>query len=74
VGDFLPYYVDVLGYLGAMPDQSRHLLVGPHPQYETGERVGGRLPYSLPIAYKTDQGTWPGFTMESMLSQVLAGR
>jgi hypothetical protein len=70
VGDFLPYYVDVLGYLGAMPDQSRHLLIGPHPQYETGERVGGRLPYSLPIGYPGRDG----YTMESMLAQVLAGR
>lgn len=70
VGDFLPYYVDVLGYLGAMPDQSRQLLIGPHPQYETGERIGGRLPYSLPIAYPGRNG----YTMESMLQQVLAGR
>ena len=70
VGDFLPYYVDVLGYLGAMPDGTRHLLVGPHPQYETGERVGGRLPYSMQIAYPGRQG----YTMETMLAQVLAGR
>ena len=70
VGNFLPYYVDILGYLGAMPDGTRHLLVGPHPQYETGERVGGRLPYSMPIGYAGS----PGYTMESMLAQVLAGR
>jgi hypothetical protein len=70
VGDFLPYYVDVLGYLGAMQDGTRHLLIGPHPQYETGERVGGRLPYSMPIAYPGRQG----WTMETMLAQVLAGR
>lgn len=70
VGDYLPYYVDVLGYLGALPDGSRHLLIGPHPQYETGERVGGRLPYSVPIGYPGR----PGYTVESMLAQVLAGR
>lgn len=70
VGNFLPYYVDVLGYLGAMPDGTRHLLVGPHPQYETGERVGGKLPYSLQIGYEN----MPGYTMETMLAQVLAGR
>lgn len=70
VGNFLPYYVDVLGYLGAMPDGTRHLLVGPHPQYETGERVGGRLPYSLQIGYEG----FPGYSMETMLAQVLAGR
>lgn len=70
VSNFLPYYVDVFGHLGAMPDQSRWLLIGPHPQYETGERVGGRLPYQLPIAYPGRDG----YTMESMLAQVLAGR
>ncbi len=70
VGNFLPYYVDILGHLGAFPDQSRHLLIGPHPSYETGERVGGRLPYSLPIGYPGRDG----YTMESMLAQVLAGR
>lgn len=70
VGNFLPYYVDLLGYLGAMPDESRWLLIGPHPNYETGERVGGRLPGQMPIAYPGRQG----YSMESMLAQVLAGR
>jgi hypothetical protein len=76
VSDFLPYYVDLLGYLGAMQDNTRHLLIGPHPQYETGERVGGRLPFSMPIGYD-DPATrihFEGFTMETMLAQVLAGR
>jgi AAA domain len=67
--DFLPYYVDILGYLGANADNSRHLLIGPHPQYETGERVGGRLPYSMQIGYPGR----PGYTLESMIRQVLAG-
>jgi hypothetical protein len=70
VGNFLPYYVDILGHLSAQPDESRWLLIGPHPQYETGERVGGRLPYQLPIGYPGHDG----YTMESMLAQVLAGR
>lgn len=69
VGDFLPYYVDVLGYLGATPDGRRDLLIGPHPQYETGERVGGRLPYALQVGYPGR----PGYTVETMLRQVLAG-
>jgi hypothetical protein len=59
----LPYWVDVCGYLSAEPwfDQSgqpvmdamgqqqliRRLLVAPHPQYETGERVQGRLPHVI---------------------------
>lgn len=48
----LPYWVDVCGYL--YPDQEldehgqptrdvRRLWVGPHPQFEAGERVQGRL-------------------------------
>lgn len=48
----LPYWLDVVGYLfvdmvpdenGAMTKKQRKLLVSPHPQYEAGERVQGRL-------------------------------
>ena len=67
--DYLPYYVDIEGYLNANPDNSRDLLIGPHPQYETGERVGGRLPYALRVAYP---GRFDGWTIESMLQQVLS--
>lgn len=67
---FVPYYVDILGYLSAMPDGTRHLLIGPHPNFETGERVGGRLPYSLQIGYGQQ---YPGYTIETMLRQVLGG-
>lgn len=45
---FLPYYVDVCGYLFVNPPvdaegtwPGNRLLVSPHPEYETGERVGG---------------------------------
>jgi hypothetical protein len=69
VGNFLPYYVDVLGYLHANNDGTRDLLIGPHQSYETGERVGGRLPYSLRIGYP---GRVPGWTIEDMLKQVLS--
>ena len=68
--DYLPYYVDVLGYIAAMQDNSREMLIGPHPQFETGERVGGRLPYSARLGYPG----LPGHTIETMLRQVLAGR
>lgn len=48
----LPYWVDVCGFLYADMDidtngqptaEVRRLLISPHPQYETGERVQGRL-------------------------------
>lgn len=49
----LPYMVDVLGYLyvAELPDpldptvfhKERQLLASPHPQFEAGERVQGRL-------------------------------
>lgn len=68
--DYLPYYVDVLGYLGAQQDGSRLMFIGPHPQYETGERLGGRLPYTMQIG----DPYHPGYTIESMLTQVLQGR
>jgi hypothetical protein len=64
--DYAPYYVDILGYIAAMQDGSRHMLIGPHPLYETGERVGGRLPYSMPLA---GYG-WPGWTAQTMITQV----
>lgn len=66
--DFLPYYVDILGYIHANPDNTRDLLIGPHPMYETGERVGGRLPYAMRLGYP---GRVPGWTIEDMLTQVL---
>lgn len=48
----LPYWMDIVGYLFVQqlqaPDGSptgivRRLLVGPHPQYESGERVQGKV-------------------------------
>jgi len=49
----LPYFLDVIGYLyveavvqddpTAQPIVSRKMLVVPHPQFEAGERVQGRL-------------------------------
>lgn len=52
----LPYWVDICGYLYVEDEldpaavtpggtrKVRKLLVGPHPQYESGERVQGALP------------------------------
>lgn len=68
--DFLPYYVDVLGYLGAERDGRRLMFIGPHPSYETGERLGGRLPNIMQIG----DASHPGYTAETMLKQVLQGR
>lgn len=48
----LPYWVDICGYLypdnevdanGQATQEVRRLLIHPHPQYEAGERVQGRL-------------------------------
>lgn len=66
--DYLPYYVDILGYMQALPTGQRHMLIGPHQMFETGERVGGRLPYDLLIG---DGKNHQGYTIESMLRQVL---
>jgi hypothetical protein len=52
----LPYWVDICGYMYEdwMPDANnqatqevRRIWIGPHPQYESGERVQGRLGYVL---------------------------
>lgn len=46
----MPYYFDVVGFLSVVTDEQgqirRVLLIGPHPQYEAGERVQGKVgPY-----------------------------
>lgn len=67
IQDYMPYHVDILGYLDPLPDGTRNLLIGPHPQFLTGERVGGRLPYALQLGYPGR----PGYTIETILQQVL---
>jgi len=61
----LPYWVDICGYLypdhevdanGQATRELRRLLISPHPQYEAGERVQGRLGQSIAI-YKAPEGT-----------------
>jgi hypothetical protein len=72
--DFLPYYVDIEGYIGAAPTGERDMIIGPHQLYETGERVGGRLPYAMRIGYPGHSGKLPGYTIQDMLRQVLTAR
>ena len=67
--DYLPYVPDMLGWLEAAPDGSRHLWTGPSTSHETGERLWGRLPYDLQLGYP---GMVPGWTLDSMVQQVLA--
>jgi len=52
IGVALPYWMDIVGYLyveqvqdsdGQKTETIRRLLVGPHPQFESGERVQGSL-------------------------------
>lgn len=52
IANSLPYWVDICGYLypdheqdanGQPTKEVRRLLISPHPQYEAGERVQGRL-------------------------------
>lgn len=56
LGVVAPYFFDITGYLyveteqpdpTAAPVEVRRLLTRKHPQYEAGERVGGRLPAVL---------------------------
>jgi hypothetical protein len=55
LGNNLPYYFDLIGYLFIQdippesqveggPTKLRRLLCAPHAQFEAGERLGGRLP------------------------------
>jgi hypothetical protein len=67
--DYLPYVPDLLGWIEAAPDGTRHLWTGPSQLHETGERLWGRLPYDMQLGYP---GKVPGWTVESMVSHVLA--
>lgn len=60
----LPYWTDVVGYLyasyendsnGQATREIRQMISRPHPQFEAGERVQGRLPNPVTI-YKPDEG------------------
>lgn len=67
--DYIGYFVDLMGFLDAQPDGTRVLYTGPLAGYETGERLGGRIPPAAPIAYP---GRGPGWTLESMAAHVLS--
>lgn len=69
IQDHAPYVPDATGWLEAAPDGSRHLWIGMSPHHETGNRLWGRLPDDMQIGYP---GMVPGYTVESMVSQVLA--
>lgn len=56
IGTSLPYWVDICAYYSTHYDldsngqatrENRELYIGPHQQYESGERVQGKLGYSL---------------------------
>lgn len=66
--DYQPYYIDILGAVQAQPNGQRLLLIGPNQFYETGERVGGRLPDVMPLAYPA-KGI-QGWDIASMIQKV----
>lgn len=67
--DYLPYVPDVLGWLYVADDGTRRMWTGPSREYETGDRLWGRLPHDLQLGYP---GVVPGWTAETMLQQVLS--
>jgi hypothetical protein len=66
--EYLPYYVDVCGYIWAEPNGNRHLIIGPNAQFETGERVGGRLPWEV---VGNDNSSVPGPSASEMIRQII---
>lgn len=63
ISNSMPYWVDICGYLfvdselddkGQPLRKVRKLLIGPHPQFETGERVQGTLPDVIINPHITD--------------------
>jgi hypothetical protein len=73
----LPYWVDICGYLypayeldanGQATREYRELLITPHPQFEAGERVQGRLGKSIAI-YQPGDGT-AGTDIEDWMKKI----
>jgi len=69
IQDHAPYVPDASGWLEVAPNDERHLWIGPSPHHETGNRLWGKLPDDMLIGYP---GMVPGWTVESMVSQLLA--
>ena len=66
--DFVPYVPEMTGWVYAAGDNTRHLWIGPSNDYETGNRLWGRLPDDMQLGYP---GVVPGWTIETMVSQAL---
>jgi hypothetical protein len=74
--DLVPYQFDLMGTMyvqGTHPDgrPAHHLFTGPSNQYETGDRLWGRLPSDLIIGHP---GMVPGWTVETMVEHAIASQ
>lgn len=69
--DLVPYQPDLQGWLFTAPDGTRHLWSGPSNDYETGNRLWGRLPDDMQLGYP---GVVQGWTVEDMVRTVIASR
>ena len=67
--DQAPYQFDLLGWMYEDGQGARHLWTGPSGQYETGERLWGRLPHDMIIGHP---GMVPGWTVETMVEAAIA--
>jgi hypothetical protein len=74
--DLAPYQFDLMGWMyqdGKHPDGTpmHHLWTGPSNQYETGDRLWGRLPQDMIVGHP---GMVPGWTMETMVEHAIASQ
>jgi len=74
--DLAPYQFDLMGTMyvqGTHPDgrPMHHLFTGPSNEYETGDRLWGRLPADLIIGHP---GIVPGWTVETMVQHAIASQ
>jgi len=70
-GDVVPFVPDIEGWVYAADDGTHRMWTGPSKDYETGDRLWGRLPYDMQLGYP---GMVQGWTVESMVQHVLATR
>lgn len=67
--DLLPYMPDYEGWLYIAGDGTHHMWTGPSKDYETGNRLWGRLPWDMQLGYP---GLVQGWTLETAVQHVIA--
>lgn len=67
--DLVPYAPDYEGWLWIAEDGTHHMWTGPSKQFETGNRLWGRLPWDMQLGYP---GMVEGWTLDMAVRHVIS--